>query len=229
MMRLRAPAISGAAVVLAVALVWHFRPAIETPLAADHEATPERPVPVANKSSAPAVDAETRANAAPPPTDRAFVERLASAAPGVDRARLPGETPTTPMAGLVAGLPGGGPRVQLVEEGEREFAREPVDRAWAPSAEADIFAKLPQAPGLELIDLQVECRSTMCRLQLMQPSGIAGGSRPFITLLDSIGLEPRWMVTTGERGTGPIKSVAYLWRDGFASPKPVLGQSHETQ
>ena len=43
--------------------------------------------------------------------------------------------------------------------GEREFAAEPVDAAWAPGAEADVLAKFAQMPGLKLIDLQVGTKS----------------------------------------------------------------------
>lgn len=133
-----------------------------------------------------------------------------------------------PMANLVAGRQEEGPPPELIA-GEHEFAAEPVDRTWAPGAEADMLARFAQIPGLKLIDLQVECRSTMCRLQLMQPSGIQGGSKPFNLLLDSaaVDLEPRWMITMKDR-TGPIRSVAYLWRQGFAPPKPEPGQPHES-
>jgi hypothetical protein len=115
-----------------------------------------------------------------------------------------------------------------VAEGEREFAAEPVDAAWAAGAEADMLAKFAQMPGLKLIDLQVECRSTMCRLQLTQP-GVPDGSRqPFSLLRDSVGLEPRWMMVVPEPG-GPVKSVAYLWRPGFApSTVFVPAPAHET-
>jgi hypothetical protein len=124
-------------------------------------------------------------------------------------------------------------------QGELEFAAEPVDGDWAPGAEADLLAKLAQVPNLRLIDVQVECRSTMCRLQLTQPvdppaeSGpreralsLEGRPRPFNLLNDSIGLEPRWMMVVGD-GTGPMRSVAYLWRAGFA-PRQQPGQPQET-
>ena len=113
-------------------------------------------------------------------------------------------------------------------EGEREFAAEPVDATWAPGAEADVLAKFAQMPGLKLIDLQVECRSTMCRLQLTQPSGAPApdGARPFNILLDSIGLEPRWMMAIGDRSSA-MRSIAYLWRDGFAPERPA-GERNET-
>ena len=90
--------------------------------------------------------------------------------------------------------------------------------------EADVLARFAQMPGLKLIDLQVECRSTMCRLQLLQPS--PNGFGPLNAMLESVapGLEPRWMTTVKERINAPVVSIAYLWREGFAPPKPELGQ-----
>jgi hypothetical protein len=112
--------------------------------------------------------------------------------------------------------------------GEREFAAEPVDATWAAGAEADLLASIAQIPNLKLIAVRVECRSTMCRLELTQPSEdrVDGAPRPFNLLLDSIGYEPRWMMVIGDRSRS-IRSVAYLWREGFAA-KSELGQPHET-
>jgi hypothetical protein len=116
-------------------------------------------------------------------------------------------------------------------EGEREFAAEPVDATWASGAEAKLLSKYAEMPNLKLIYLQVECRSTMCRLQLTQPSAPGGGPQPFNLLRDSTGLEPRWMIAIGGPG-GSMKSVAYLWRDGFAGRDNFVphfpGQARET-
>jgi hypothetical protein len=103
-----------------------------------------------------------------------------------------------------------------IVEGEREFAAEAVDLAWAPGAEAELLAKLAQDPSLEIIDVQVECKSTMCRLQLTQPD--PGDESPrFNVLVRSLGLEPRWAMALRDQ-SGALKSVAYLWREGFAPP-----------
>jgi hypothetical protein len=115
--------------------------------------------------------------------------------------------------------------------GEQEFAREPIDATWAPGAEADLLAAFAQMPGLELIDLQVECRSTMCRLELTQPRSAPGepGTPPLEALLEPIDMQPRWImgVVDGPFGSAPLKSFAYLWRDGFPS-QPRPGQPHAT-
>lgn len=212
-MRLTAPTIGGAAVVLAAALVWYLRPGTEPPLARDDAAALPQPTPVAPAGVA---EAEPPAADAAPRDATLVVETGTSAARSLERSPLPGEAPSTPMANLITDRQREVP--PQMAEGEREFAAEPVDAVWAPGAEANLLAKFAQMPNLKLIDLQVECRSTMCRLQLTQPGGAPaaeGGPQPFNLLRDSTGLEPRWMIAIGGPG-GSMKSVAYLWRDGFA-------------
>ena len=155
----------------------------------------------------------------------------------VEPAPLPGETPATPMAQLM------GERQNIIRRagagndefptdvaaGEQEFAAEPVDASWAAGAEADLLAKFAQMPGLALVDLRVECRSTMCRLQMTQPRRVPaqdGDPRSFNILRDSIGLEPRWVTAAVSSRGGPMTSVAYYWREGFA-PKRAQAQPRE--
>jgi hypothetical protein len=222
-MRLMAPAIGGAAIVLASALVWYFRSSERAaPATGDAPSAPSTSVVTA--PAARAADAETPA---PPPAAAPSAETAESPAPSVGRAPLPGETPSTPMTNLFTDLQREVP--PNLAAGEREFAAEPIDAAWAPGAEAGVLAKFAQMPGLKLIDLQVECRSTMCRVLLTQPTGGAagdGGPRSFNILLDSIDLEPRWMIMLGDRGN-TNKSVAYLWREGLA-PQQHPGEPHES-
>jgi hypothetical protein len=219
-MRLRALAISGAAVVLAVALVWYFRPRGESP-GVDGSAEPSEATPAARISN------PDPATNPPSPEAAPVAENRVISTTNVERAPLPGETPSTPLANLFADrqseLPPG------LKEGEREFAEEPVDTSWAPGAEADLLAQFAQIPRLALIDLQVECRSTMCRVQLTQPRGATAedGVRPFGILLDSVGIKPRYLSMIFDQ-SGGMKSVAYLWREGFARlPPPEPPQPRE--
>lgn len=223
-MRIAAPAIGGAAVVLALALVWYWGPDAELPLVPDGQPRAVEGEPAVAAPATPVA----RSSA---PADALLAESIAASAPTPERAPLPGETPATPMTQMIAdrqhnvimrqtegstGIPPG------LTQGELEFAAEPVDAAWAPGAEADLLAKFAQMPGLKLIDIQVECRSTMCRLELTQPreppaeGRAASNPAPFNLLHGSIeGVEARWMMVIGD-GTGPTRSVAYLWREGFA-------------
>jgi len=213
-MRTAIPAIIGAAAALAIAFVWILRPA-------DDEAAPA--APVARVPSAAVADPPPRAPAAVP------VEPPAAApAPGVARSPLPGEVPSTPMADLMAARNADTP-AELAEN-EKEFFAEPIDTTWASGAEAALLARIAETPGLQLTELQVQCRSTMCRLQLTRPSGARGvqGGGPTLSIsADSVGLEPRWLMAVRD-ATGSVRSIAYLWRDGFA-PKQEPGQPHVAQ
>jgi hypothetical protein len=220
-MRLRAPIIAAVLLGSAAALVWLGR---------------DEPVNVVSESvSPPAVavelpgtdDVRPPGDEAPPGFSPAPQERApdATAVAEPPRAPLPGEVPVTPMVQLFEDTPLR-ERALNMREHEREFAAESIDTSWARGAENDIFGKVAQVAGLRLVDLGVECRSTMCRLQLTQtiaqPVGApATRGTPFLEVVRSIGLEPRWMLTIGDRyGTG--RSIAYVWREGFAPPRPVL-------
>jgi hypothetical protein len=217
-MRMTAPLIGGASIALAVALVWYFRPQPEASFVPE---AAEAPAPL-GQAATNVVPGPGTAAAAVAPID----ESAAGAVRDVTRSPLPGETPATPMTQMLADRqqnmivrdnPNGLPP-ELVE-GEREFAAEPIDATWAPGAEADLLAKFAQMPGLKLIDLQVECRSTMCRFQLTQSTGPAtqGSPNAFDVLRDELGLKPRWMMSVVDRPGAPTgKSIAYLWREGFA-------------
>lgn len=214
-----APAIGGSAVVLAAALVWQFQPEPRPVLEEQPELAPE---PAAALAPAVRPLAELELEPSAPP---AAAELSANTPASPERAPLPGETPQTPMATLVAerqnlivrrndaGAPNGDATPDIVA-GELEFAAEPIDSTWAPAAEAEVLAKFAQMPGLKLIDLQVQCRSTMCRIELTQPD-TDGSALSFNILRDSLGLEPRWMMMVGSRSTA-LRSVGYFWRDGFA-------------
>ena len=215
--------ISGAAVALAVAVVWYFRPEPEASLESGGDAVTAQPEPAVSAPTAREIGAQTLA--ANSPASAAQTIAVAAPAPDAPRSPLPGETAATPMANLLVGRE---PRPGVVES-ERDFAAEPVDATWASGAEADLLARFAQMPGLTLTSLQVHCRSTMCRVEVVQPSGappVEGGPRPFSILRDSLGLEPRWMMAIGDR-TNQMRSVAYLWREGFAA-KPLSGPAHET-
>lgn len=234
-MRMTAPAIGGAAILLAAALVWRFQP---EPPALPEDSPAVEPEPASLAEADILVDTEP---AIPAPAPDVRSTDVADASPGPGRAPLPGEALTTPMAQLVAehqnlirGGAAGAPGDEFppdIVTGELQFAAEPVDSTWASAAEADVLATFAQMPGLKLIDLDVECRSTMCRVDLTQPNAGALDGRPlsFSILRDSLGLEPRWMMMVGGGdGAAPLRSVAYLWREGFASrQEPAEPQRNE--
>jgi hypothetical protein len=230
--RLRAPFIGGAAIAVAIALVWFFRPQPEPSVAPEFTA----PRDLTDPSSPSVVSAAP--SALVPPAAASSEERVANAVPTPERSPLPGEAPATPMAQIIADRQqnmiiqnntGNGGVPPALVDGEREFAAEPIDATWALGAEAKLLGTFARIPGLQLIDLQVHCRSTMCRLQMTQPPTSRGqdGQLPFNILRDEVGMTPRWMMAVVE-GPGPpgppqpgaaprpMKSIAYLWREGFA-------------
>ena len=220
--RISPAAVAGGGVVIAIALVWFFRPP---------------PEPTFEDAAAAALPAQAVANVPPASPVPTAEGPAASTESNVQRAPLPGEALATPMTQALADLRIANPGLGLREpvpaqfEGEREFGAEPVDATWAPGAEAELLAKIAQVPGLKLIDLQVQCRSTMCRLQLTQPRRIPGerAGPPFLLLLNSLGMEPRWMMTVPDGNGGPsatTRSFAYLWREGFA-PERNTGAAND--
>ena len=211
-MRYRAPIIAAALLGLAVALVWFRR---EEPQNAVSE-------PVAVSDDPPPSD-EVRPSFPPAPQER-VADGAARAAPEPPRSPLPGEALTTPLTQLIEDQRGFSrpqptgneqefpPFQPRIAESERAFAAEHVDTSWAAGAEANILGKVSLINGLELLDLRVACRSTLCLLQMAQPGG---PGTPFHDVLDAIDLEPQWVMSLGGRG-GSLNTVAYLWRDGFA-------------
>jgi hypothetical protein len=97
------------------------------------------------------------------------------------------------------------------------FAAEPIDPEWAPRAQTDILSRLAEQPGLQLLALQAECRTTMCQVQMTQPGSSA--NEPPMTLLKTLGMQP--LSVNALRGPPNILiSVAYVARPGH-EPAPM--------
>jgi len=62
----------------------------------------------------------------------------------------------------------GGPVSSLFQQRENAFVAEPLDPLWSRSREAEILGQIAQISGLRLINVEVECRTSMCRLQWTQ-------------------------------------------------------------
>ena len=98
-------------------------------------------------------------------------------------------------------------------EAERSFAAERVDPLWSPPTETRILGKIAEIPGFELGSLQVECRTTLCRVELLEHGAIAA-TTPYGSLnqmVDTFGLKPRWMISV-VNSRGKFTSIAYLER-----------------
>ena len=114
----------------------------------------------------------------------------------------------------------GGPVSSQFQQRENAFVAEPLDPLWSRSREAEILGQIAQISGLRLINIEVECRTSMCRLQWTQsvPVPVEGELRGmpnvvYEALLARLGytqLIP--LGTAGDAGSGTLTSLTYLPR-----------------
>jgi hypothetical protein len=119
---------------------------------------------------------------------------------------------TTPATRSVTSLDSLGvttPPIPEFRQTEQAFASEDADPAWSPVAEAHILGDISQATGLQALDIQVDCRTSMCRVQMLQPQFPQGS---FEDLVHSMGLEPVWVFNLVGRNGTPV-TLAYLKRN----------------
>jgi hypothetical protein len=129
------------------------------------------------------------------------------------------ERPTQPLASLGRALQSDlelvGPDSDF-EEAVHGFAAEIKDTGWSRATEANILNLVSQATGLMVGDIQLECRSTTCRLRLtnaeFEPSSEYSN---FGDLVDSVGLELTWL-WMGPDQLGNRADLAYLRRKDVA-------------
>src|SRR6185503_6570196 len=85
----------------------------------------------------------------------------------------------------------------IFRENEKAFAVEPLDPPWSRSREAEILGQVAQMSGIRLLTIEVECRTSMCRLQLTQGAAPTESvwrgvpSPAYTELLAKLGYEPR--------------------------------------
>ncbi len=60
--------------------------------------------------------------------------------------------------------------IGLVPLSESEFQQQPRNAIWASETEAYLVQRLAEAPGLELSELGIECRDTICHIRLIFPT-----------------------------------------------------------
>jgi hypothetical protein len=95
---------------------------------------------------------------------------------------------------------------------EKAFAAEAVDPLWATGVERNILDQLAQA-NLQLVTMQVECRTSMCRVQLMERPSKSPDMNAFQDLVRGFGLDVWGMQNLGNQ-SGATTTVAYLARPG---------------
>ena len=95
---------------------------------------------------------------------------------------------------------------------EQAFAAERVDPLWAPGMEGNILGQIAQA-NLQLVTMQVECRTSMCRVQLIVPPSKSPDMNTFRDLVRGFGLDV-WRMQGSGNQNGATTTVAYLARPG---------------
>lgn len=93
------------------------------------------------------------------------------------------------------------------------FAAEATDPSWSDFAEARILGEISRLGGLSLITIDVECRTTLCRVQSVFPTSDARARHRILGVAATLGLEPRPVVAVSNR-SGNVAFLAY-----FARPK----------
>jgi hypothetical protein len=187
------------AIVLLIVLVWLI------PWDLEPDGETQIPPPVA-----PVVARPERGST--PATDNAplLSDQPAADDPAEPPVPLPDQVALTPMEQKAQSARA------LVEPGmagiEQAFAAERVDPLWATGMERNILDQLAQA-NLQLVTMQVECRTAMCRIQLVEPPSKRPDMNAFQDLVRGFGLDV-WRMQGFGNQSGATTTVAYLARPG---------------
>jgi hypothetical protein len=152
-------------------------------------------------------------SSSPPATDNAplFSDQPAAGDPAESPVLLPDPVAFTPMEQKAQSARA------LIDPGlasiEKAFATESVDPLWASGMEGNILSHIAQAKGLQLVTMQVECRTSMCRVHLMEPPSKSPDMNAFRDLVRGFGLDVWRMQYLGNQ-SGAATTVAYLARPG---------------
>jgi hypothetical protein len=165
--------------------------------------------------------------ASPPRTPDAAVDAIPATndAPAGNEGRdplgapLPQPSPPAPITEALDDLRL--PPIPELRETERAFAAEAVDPLWSPEAEAHILGEIAQVTGLKLVTLQVECKTTLCRLHVAQQE-LRKGPGPILDIVARLGMKTRWVISVEDRNGVPT-SLAYLERGSAVPGGPTPG------
>jgi hypothetical protein len=117
-----------------------------------------------------------------------------------------------------------------IDSAEGMLAAEERDPLWSPTMETRILSEISQkALGLEITDLQVECRTTICRVQMIFPEQLAHkdfgvvpkgavwtGQQPISFFVSALDLEFRHVIPGLDRYGTPVL-VGYIFKPSTAT------------
>lgn len=179
-------------------------------------------IPEVRRKEIPLAEPPTQPGQGAPATDGneelAEVELLATAQERTQSAALDERIRafTIPVERALAGMEDSlkTPMGPIPEFGEtlRRFAAQSDDPDWSVATETRILSEISEATGLTAGDVQVDCRTTMCRVLLTGPSSLPSPRyRGFNELVDSFGLEPISVVAIPDENGTPV-NFAYIER-----------------
>lgn len=102
------------------------------------------------------------------------------------------------------------------------FAREATDAAWAAQARSRLEAQLPRVTPAGSHVRSLECRTSLCRLELVHDNRAAYRElveRAFLDTSHHIGEGPAFSAQLDTTSDGRLITVAYLGRRGQPLPQ----------
>lgn len=124
-----------------------------------------------------------------------------------------GNDPPGPAFKALAGWPG-------FAEAESDFDSETRDAHWAPETEGRLLGLVSELDGLALNRLEADCRESMCRLELLFPTGKEPiyALRQLYQRVGDLELGPA-VAETELEGGGQQKLWVFLRRRSTSSPQ----------
>jgi hypothetical protein len=179
-----------------------------------------RPAPPADSSAAAPPTPETAA-VPDEPRRRVDAEEEVTARELPTREPLPQPARAAAPSEVVEPNREAAPPIPAPPDWAANFAAESIDREWAPGAETQIVSRFGEQPGLQLLAIQVQCRTTMCEVQMTRPG--SSTRDPPMDLLKTSGMQLLSVNTTGNQ-PGMHTTVAILSRPGH-EPFPIRQQA----
>ena len=91
------------------------------------------------------------------------------------------------------------------------FASESNDPSWSDFTEGQILGEISRLSGMSLITIDVECKTTLCRVQSAFPTTNARARQRLLGVAATLGLEPRPVVAVSN-ASGNVVFLAYFAR-----------------
>jgi hypothetical protein len=101
---------------------------------------------------------------------------------------------------------------------ERSFQLESIDTKWS-TATTDLIGQVLGRDELKQTQVVgMECRSTLCRLEIMHPDRDAAGKFEFLFPIQVAGALPQMSYDHQQFDDGSIRTVIYMARASYALP-----------